>query len=41
MKILEKKAASVEADMHVAALFGGGSPKRLRRWHGMEEFWER
>ena len=25
MKILEKKAANIEADMHVAALFGGGS----------------
>jgi len=27
MEILEKKAASVEADMHIAALFGDGSPK--------------
>jgi geranylgeranyl pyrophosphate synthase len=28
MEILEKKAASIEADMHIAALFGGGSPKQ-------------
>jgi geranylgeranyl pyrophosphate synthase len=27
MEILEKKAASVEADMHVGALFGGGNSK--------------
>lgn len=30
MKILEKKAASVEADMHVGALFGGGSSKEAQ-----------
>lgn len=29
MKILAKKAASIEADMHVAALLGGGSPKEV------------
>jgi geranylgeranyl pyrophosphate synthase len=30
MKILEKKAASIEADMHVAALLGGGSSKEIK-----------
>jgi geranylgeranyl pyrophosphate synthase len=30
MKILEKKAASIEADMHVAALLGGGSSKEVK-----------
>jgi geranylgeranyl diphosphate synthase type I len=29
MKILAEKAASIEADMYVAALFGGGSPKEV------------
>jgi geranylgeranyl pyrophosphate synthase len=29
MKILEEKAASIEADMHVAALLGGGSFKEI------------
>jgi geranylgeranyl diphosphate synthase type I len=29
MKILAKKAASIEVDMHIAALLGGGSPKEI------------
>lgn len=29
LKILGKKAASIEVDMHVAALLGGGSPKEV------------
>jgi geranylgeranyl pyrophosphate synthase len=29
MKILEKKAANIEADMHIAALLGGGSFKEV------------
>ncbi|MGD0979019.1 MAG: class 1 isoprenoid biosynthesis enzyme [Candidatus Bathyarchaeia archaeon] len=29
LEILEKKAASVEADMHIAAIFGGGSRKEV------------
>jgi geranylgeranyl pyrophosphate synthase len=30
MRILEEKAASIEADMHVAALLGGGTSKEVR-----------